>query len=50
MVPFSQESLGVKLIARPEQNEYSVNVRYRIVGTEDFNVQTDPNPYKIGYK
>ena len=32
--------LGVKVIARPEQNEYSVTVTYLIVGTERvFNVE-----------
>ena len=34
------KELGVIVIARPEQNEYSVTVRYRIVGTEKiFNVE-----------
>ena len=37
--------LGVEVVARPEQNEYSVNVRYRIVGSEKvFNVSTILTP------
>ena len=37
--------LGVEVIARPEQNEYSVTVRYRIVGREKiFNVQVILTP------
>ena len=37
--------LGVEVIARPEQNEYSVTIRYRIVGSEKiFNVSTILTP------
>ena len=37
--------LGVEVIARPEQSEYTVNVRYRIVGGEKiFNVNVILTP------